>query len=79
MAIMEKKLKGELLGKPLSKSELQTLAYIAQGYTNRQIAEARNVNEQTIKNFTSDIFRKLGCHTRTQAVITGIKRELIEV
>ena len=53
---------------PLSSREAEILDYMAQGYLNKQIAEALNVSEQTIKKHIGSILRKLNIDTHTQAV-----------
>jgi len=64
---------------PLTPRETQVLDYMAQGYLNKQIADALNVSEQTIKNHITSILRKLNANARTQAVIVAIKKGLVSV
>ena len=67
------------LTSPLTPRETEVLNYMAQGYLNKQIADALTVSEQTIKNHITSILRKLNANARTQAVIVAIKRGLITV
>lgn len=53
----------------LSGQERQVLELIAHGLTNRQIGEQLSLAEKTVKNYISNIFRKLGIERRTQAAI----------
>lgn len=62
------------LASPLSSREREILNYMAQGYLNKQIAEALNVNEQTVKKHISAILRKFNVDARTQAIQTTGKR-----
>jgi len=56
-------------GKPLlSPRELKVLRLIAQGWSNRQIAEAVSLSVNTIEFHAKNIFRKLCVKSRTQAV-----------
>jgi len=51
--------------------ELDILALIAQGLSNREIAEKLFVSENTVKTHSSRVFSKLGARRRTQAVQLG--------
>jgi DNA-binding CsgD family transcriptional regulator len=57
--------------------ELEILELIAQGLSNREIADRVNVSENTIKTHSSRIFDKLGARRRTQAVQLGKELRLI--
>ncbi len=51
--------------------EMETLELIAQGLSNREIAEKLFVSENTVKTHSSRVFDKLGARRRTQAVQLG--------
>jgi len=51
----------------LSERERTVLDYIAQGYTNRRIAESMFLAEKTIKNYVSKLLANLGMSRRTEA------------
>jgi two-component system, NarL family, response regulator LiaR len=51
--------------------ELEILELIAQGLSNREIAEKLFVSESTVKTHSSRVFDKLGARRRTQAVQLG--------
>jgi DNA-binding CsgD family transcriptional regulator len=57
--------------------ELEILEHIAQGLSNREIAEQLFVSENTVKTHSSRLFDKLGAKRRTQAVQLGKQRGLI--
>ncbi len=57
----------------LSPQERRILELIAQGMTNRQIAEAMFLAEHTVKNYTSTLLRKLRMSNRTEAAIFATK------
>ena len=57
--------------------ELEILELIASGLSNREIAEAIFVSENTVKTHSSRLFNKLGAHRRTQAVQLGKEAGLI--
>ncbi len=51
--------------------EIEILELIAQGLSNREIAEKLFVSENTVKTHSSRVFDKLGAKRRTQAVQFG--------
>ncbi len=53
----------------LSPQERRILDLIAEGRTNRQIAEAMFLAEHTVKNYTTTLLRKLRVSNRTEAAI----------
>jgi NarL family two-component system response regulator LiaR len=61
--------KRENLG--ITRRELEILELIAQGMSNREIAEKLYVSENTVKTHSSRVFDKLGARRRTQAVQLG--------
>lgn len=68
----------ELLpGAGLSAQEERILELLADGLTNRQIAERMFLAEKTVRNYVSRLLRKLGLTRRTQAAILAdqLRRE----
>jgi NarL family two-component system response regulator LiaR len=57
--------------------ELEILELIAQGLSNREIAERLFVSQNTVKTHSSRLFEKLSAKRRTQAVQIGKKLGLI--
>ena len=57
--------------------ELEILELIAQGLSNKEIAERAFVSENTVKTHSSRVFDKLGAKRRTQAVQLGKELRLI--
>lgn len=61
----------------LSHREKEVLSLVAKGYDNKEIARRLYIGEQTVKNYVSLIYCKLGVHDRVQAAQmaneTGIK------
>jgi DNA-binding NarL/FixJ family response regulator len=62
------------LVEPLSERETEILRLLAQGASNREIAEALVIAEGTTKNHITSILGKLGVRDRTQAALKA--REL---
>src|SRR2546430_2452912 len=63
---------------PLSPREVQILDNIAQGMTNKEVAYALAISDQTVKNHMSSILRKLSVNDRTQAVVYAIRQGWIK-
>ena len=64
---------------PLSPREVEILDNIAQGMTNKQVAFALSISEQTVKNHMSSILRKLSVNDRTQAVVYAMRQGWIKM
>jgi LuxR family transcriptional regulator, maltose regulon positive regulatory protein len=62
---------------PLSERELEVLALIAAGKSNRRIATELFVSVGTVKTHLNNAYRKLGAHSRTQAVARARELNLI--
>ncbi len=60
----------------LSEQERRILAHIAEGFTNRQIANEMCLAEKTIKNYVSNMLGKLGMERRTEAAVFATKLEM---
>ena len=61
----------------ITKRELEILELIAQGMSNREIAEKLFVSENTVKTHSSRLFDKLSAKRRTQAVQIAKENGLI--
>ena len=61
----------------ITKRELEILELIAQGLSNREIADKLFVSENTVKTHSSRLFDKLNAKRRTQAVQIGKEIGLI--
>jgi ATP/maltotriose-dependent transcriptional regulator MalT len=61
----------------ITKRELEILELIAQGLSNREIADKLFVSENTVKTHSSRLFDKLSAKRRTQAVQIGKEIGLI--
>ena len=53
----------------LSPQERRLLDHLAEGLTNRQIAERMELAEKTVKNYVSNLLRKLDMSSRTEAAV----------
>jgi DNA-binding NarL/FixJ family response regulator len=58
----------------LTPRELEVLATLAEGMTNKAIARRLNISLHTVKFHVESLFRKLGARTRTEAVAKAAER-----
>ena len=58
----------------LTEREKQTLALIAKGHKNREIAEILGVHERTIAKYVGNILSKLNLENRTQVALYAINQ-----
>ena len=65
------------LAEPLSERELEVLGLVAEGLSNRLIAQALNISEHTVKTHVASIFAKLGASSRTEAVSQALRKGLV--
>jgi two-component system response regulator DegU len=69
----------ESIAAPLTNRETQILRYVADGNSNKKIAQILEISEQTIKNHVSSILRKLNANDRAHAVVLAIRRGWISI
>ena len=53
--------------------EFEVLKLAAKGMTNKDIAQKLSISERTVQTHFSNIFRKLGVGSRTEAVLHALK------
>lgn len=71
---------GETVQAPeLTRRETQVLKLLAQGRTNKEIAQQLVVSERTVKFHVSSLLRKLGAGNRTEAVSVAAQMGLVEL
>src|SRR5262249_2906134 len=63
----------------LTERELEVLRDLAHGHTNREIADALFISEETVKTHIGNILSKLPLAHRTQAVIYALKQGLVSL
>ena len=63
----------------LTEREITVLRLVADGKTNKEIANSLDLSEKTVKNHVRNIFHKLQVYDRTQAAILAIRKGLIEL
>jgi DNA-binding NarL/FixJ family response regulator len=63
----------------LSQRELEVLALVARGASNKEVARSLHISEATIKSHLLRIFSKLGVEDRTAAVTTAFEKGLLRL
>jgi DNA-binding NarL/FixJ family response regulator len=61
----------------LSAREIDVLQRMVRGESNRAIAVALHVSENTVKTHVSHIFAKLAVQSRAEAVVVALRRGLV--
>ena len=64
------------LKQPLSEREVDILRLARRGLANPQIAEALHLSPGTVRNHLSAVYRKLGVHSRHEALRVAAERRL---
>jgi DNA-binding NarL/FixJ family response regulator len=63
----------------LTARETEVLRRLAQGLSNKEIAEALSISEETVKTHVSNVLAKLEAENRAQAIVQGLKRGLVSL
>jgi two-component system NarL family response regulator len=63
----------------LTPRELGTLRLMADGHSNKEIANALSISERTVKTHLGHLFEKLGVTSRTEAVRVATRRGLVRL
>lgn len=62
----------------LTERELEVLKLISEGYTNKEVGEMLFISEKTVKNYATNIFKKLEVKDRVQATLYAIRHHIEE-
>ncbi len=63
---------------PFSKREIEILQMLAQGLSNKEIAQRLTLSEHTVKTHVANIFAKLDVNNRAEAVLQAVKKGILE-
>ena len=63
----------------LTARETEVLRRLAQGLSNKEIAEALSISEETVKTHVSNVLAKLDAENRAQAIVQALKRGLVSL
>jgi NarL family two-component system response regulator LiaR len=64
-------------GGQLTAREMEILKWAARGMSNKEMSEKLFISLRTVKAHMTNIFNKLGCSSRTDAIIKGLKQGYI--
>jgi len=73
-SILFKKVIKQNIIKPLSDRENEVLSLVAEGYSNKEIAQELCISVNTVKNHISNIMKKMNVKNRNQLIISFLKR-----
>jgi two-component system, NarL family, response regulator DegU len=62
----------------LSRRELEVLIRISKGFSNKEIGKQLYLSEKTVKNYATNLFRKINVADRVQATILAIEHSIDE-
>jgi DNA-binding NarL/FixJ family response regulator len=62
---------------PLTERESEVLKQLANGLTNKEIAQALHISYETVKEHVQHILRKIGVTDRTQAAVWAVRKNLV--
>ena len=70
---------GKVKSEPITYREMHILSLSAQGYSNKEIAEALGLAYQTVKNNFHRLMKKLGAKTNAQALLLAMQSGMISI
>ena len=62
---------------PLSERELEVLALLCQGFSNKAIAQKLYLSVRTVEGHLANLYAKLGVSSRTQAALVALNQHLV--
>lgn len=63
----------------LSPREHEVLSHLVNGLTNKEIAKELSITETTVKLHTTNLYRKLGVRSRSQAIMVAVREQLVDI
>jgi DNA-binding NarL/FixJ family response regulator len=70
---------GEIVVESLTPREEEVLSLLVEGLSNKEIGARLHLTEGTVKNYVSTIIAKLQANDRTHAVVTALRRGLVDL
>lgn len=63
----------------LTPREVEVLRHLAQGRSNKEIANALSISDETVKTHVGNVLSKLQVENRAQAIVQALKRGLVSL
>jgi DNA-binding NarL/FixJ family response regulator len=63
----------------LTPREIEVLAALSEGLSNKAAARRLGISPHTVKFHIESLFKKLGAASRAEAVVKGLKRQIVEI
>ncbi len=63
----------------LTPREVEVLRHLAQGRSNKEIADALSISDETVKTHVGSVLSKLQVENRAQAIVQALKRGLVSL
>jgi NarL family two-component system response regulator LiaR len=63
----------------LTPREIEVLRHLALGRSNKEIADALSIGDETVKTHVGNVFSKLQVENRAQAIVQALKRGLVSL
>ena len=63
----------------LTPREIEVLAALSDGLSNKATARRLGISPHTVKFHIESLFKKLGAASRAEAVVKGLKRQIVEI
>ncbi len=79
LASLSKNPEDHRLNDQLTAREMEILKWAARGLSNKEMSEKLFISLRTVKAHMTNIFNKLGCSSRTDAIIKGLKQGYIDL
>lgn len=77
LPVSEEGFAGDMVVEPLTPREREVLQLVAEGLTNKAIAQQLHISDHTVKFHVNALMSKLGAQSRTEAVVRATRLGLI--
>ena len=72
-------LANRIIRAPLTPRELDMLRLVSRGRSNKEMATAMFISEETVKSHMKSLFQKLAVHDRAEAISIALQRGLLRI